>query len=334
MITIKLNNGLPYPDNMLGFVDNCTKLEFENIHKHNHYPYPVYLKLADTGEEYLYNPKPQQYERLFDGLDDPYISELPSKEEVNMIIKDNYISKKEVPNNSKFVVIDGVDGCGKGTQVKLVQDIFKENTNTCFLSFPNYGNESCTMVEKYLHGEFGYDADTVDPYLAASFYTIDRALSYKDNQHWKDVIQNNGLIIADRYTSANIIHQGSKLPEDKLVDFIRWLYNQEYNISKIPQPDLVIFLNINEKANENLIKDRMKNDPSRADIHEKDFEYIRKCRNTLDLLARNDSEILNPIKEEFPKTKYVFIDVSDENGMMKSRLDIFKDIMWHIAIGG
>lgn len=333
MTIYKFNNGLPYPDNVIGF-DRCTKQEFEETYKFKHFHYNVYITIIESYEVYLYDYKTKKF--IFTILSAEEINKLIHQIDTNKEDKNMEIPKKYVEDKSKFIVIDGVDGCGKGTQVKLVEDIFKDNKNCCFLSFPNYGHESCAMVEKYLHGEFGDDPDTIDPYLAASFYTIDRALSFHEpyykSMEWKNVIFNNGLIIADRYTSANIIHQGSKLPEDELVNFIRWLYTQEYKISKIPQPDLVIFLNINEKANEELIKNRMKEDPSRADIHEKNFEYINKCRKTLDLLA--NTNILDPIKEEFPKTKYAFINVSNENGEMRSRLDIFKDIMYHITIGG
>ncbi|PWM47719.1 MAG: thymidylate kinase [Clostridiales bacterium] len=179
----------------------------------------------------------------------------------------------------KLYIIDGVDGCGKSTQTKLLVDKFKKDgKNVVKIKFPNYDSPSSTLVKMYLAGELGCTANDVNSYAASSFYAVDRYASYV--KEWKEAYESGAVIISDRYVSSNIIHQGAKLPEEEALEYFKWLYDFEYEKLKIPKPDGVFFLDVSPFISNKQVERRYKGDESKKDIHEKDFEYLVQCHKT------------------------------------------------------
>ncbi len=177
----------------------------------------------------------------------------------------------------KLIVIEGLDGSGKSTQLELLFENLKKSGIDCkTVSFPDYDNPSSTLVKMYLNGNFGKKPGDVNAYAASVFYTVDRYASYKAN--WGEYYKNGGTIVSGRYTTSNAVHQASKLPEDKWEDFLSWLYDFEYNKIGIPKPDKVIFLDMPVEVSQKLLTKRYEGDNSKKDIHESDTEYLDKCR--------------------------------------------------------
>ncbi len=176
----------------------------------------------------------------------------------------------------KLIVIDGTDGSGKETQMKYLQNKLKEKgIDFKRVDFPNYESESSSLVKMYLRGEFGTDAKTVSPYVASTFYAADRYATYKKDL--EEYYENGGLILADRYTTANMVHQAGKIKDkEERKRFLDWLWDLEFNIYKIPVPDKIFFLNMPIDCVEKLIKNRKnkfdKNAPK--DIHERDKKHL------------------------------------------------------------
>ena len=142
----------------------------------------------------------------------------------------------------KLVVIEGLDGSGKATQTALLAEVLQQEHPVQVLSFPDYKNPSSTLVRMYLAGEFGTNPGDVNAYAASAFYAVDRYASFKAS--WADFYSREGLVLADRYTTSNAIHQCAKLPQGEWQAFVDWLYDFEYGKMDIPQPDLVICLDV------------------------------------------------------------------------------------------
>lgn len=177
-----------------------------------------------------------------------------------------------------LIVLEGIDGSGKETQASLLEKKLKEKgREVMHISFPDYESPSSALVKMYLKGDFGKNPEDVNPYAASLFYAVDRFASYR--MKWKDFYQNGGIIIADRYTTSNMVHQMTKY-EDKKVrkDFLSWLKKTEYEELELPVPDLVILLDIPLRVSENLVKERARQGGS-MDIHEQHLGYLRKCHD-------------------------------------------------------
>lgn len=181
----------------------------------------------------------------------------------------------------KLIAIEGSDSSGKETQSKLIYNILKEEGNNVKLvSFPDYNSESSSCVKMYLGGEFGTNASEVNIFGASICYSVDRFASFTKN--WKTFYLNGGIIIADRYTISNVIHQASKIKDEKLrKDYIEWLYDMEFNKMDIPEPDLVLFLDMPPRMAEKLMADRVNkiNETTKKDIHERNTEYLLNAYN-------------------------------------------------------
>jgi dTMP kinase len=175
----------------------------------------------------------------------------------------------------KFIVIDGLDGSGKTTQFELTKRKLEDSHKLLTLSFPNYDSDSSAAVKMYLGGKISSDADAVNAYAAASFYAVDRYISFKQN--WEQKFNEADIVLSCRYTTSNVIHQSCKLPEDKRDEFIDWLYDYEFNRLGLPKPDKVIFLNMSVEYSQKLLSKRYKNDDTKKDIHEENVEYLKKC---------------------------------------------------------
>ncbi len=176
----------------------------------------------------------------------------------------------------KLFVIDGTDGSGKQTQFEqLKQRLTKEGIDYKTVSFPNYDSESSSLVKMYLSGEFGENAKDVSPYIASTFYAADRYATYI--KQYKKYYDNGGIILADRYTTANMVHQAGKIEnKDEREKFLNWLWDFEFGLYGIPVPTEVFFLKMPPEFSLKLIADRENKFTHQAqkDIHERDKNHI------------------------------------------------------------
>lgn len=176
----------------------------------------------------------------------------------------------------KLIVIEGVDGCGKATQTdRLYNRLTSDGLRVLKIDYPRYERESSLFVRKYLNGDFGKNAKEVSPYIASTFYALDRYISFKEE--YEDFYNNEGIVIADRYATANMVHQAGKVSDPIERDkFLDWLWDLEFNTYKIPVPDLVFFLDIPVEFNEKLMEGRQNKDSARdkKDIHESDVNHL------------------------------------------------------------
>lgn len=176
----------------------------------------------------------------------------------------------------KLFVIDGTDGSGKQTQFMKLKTKFDElGINYKLVSFPNYESPSSSLVKMYLSGDFGKHAGDVSAYVASTFYAADRYATYKKDL--EKYYETGGIILADRYTSSNMIHQAGKITDkEERRKFIEWLFDLEFNMYKIPKPDKVFFLNMPPKDTFKLMENRENkfSHEQKKDIHESDPEYL------------------------------------------------------------
>ena len=179
----------------------------------------------------------------------------------------------------KLIVIEGTDGSGKSTQFQLLtQRVAAEGHEFQKLVFPQYAQPSSALIRMYLGGEFGTSPSDVNAYAASAFYAVDRYASYK--KVWGQWYENGGLVLSDRYTTSNAVHQASKEPEEKQGEFLRWLYEFEYDRLGLPAPDLTIYLDVPTDFTERMMRSREAATNTHADIHEADLNYLATCRRT------------------------------------------------------
>lgn len=176
----------------------------------------------------------------------------------------------------KLIVLEGIDGSGKSSQYRrLCARMENKNIDYNHIVFPRYDKDSSALIRMYLSGQFGSHPGDVNPYAASTFYAVDRFASYREE--WGKIYENGGLILSDRYTTSNAVHQGSKLPEDELPEFFDWLYDLEYGKMGLPKPDMVIYLDVDVKTALSRMSRRQERTNTKADIHEQDSEYLERC---------------------------------------------------------
>lgn len=177
----------------------------------------------------------------------------------------------------KLIVIEGTDGSGKSTQFRLLTNrLESEQVKFQKLVFPQYSEPSSALIRMYLGGEFGKSPSDVNAYAASAFYSVDRYASYR--KVWGKWYEEGGLVVSDRYTTSNAVHQASKEPEDKREGFLNWLYDFEYDKLGLPRPDLVIYLDVPTDFTEKMLRHRENETNTHADIHEQDMQYLATCR--------------------------------------------------------
>ena len=177
----------------------------------------------------------------------------------------------------KLIVIEGTDGSGKSTQFRLLSEhLEKDSVQFKHLVFPRYSEESSALIRMYLGGQFGKKPSDVNAYAASAFYAVDRYASYK--MDWGQWYEQGGLILSDRYTTSNAVHQASKEVGQAREDYLKWLYEFEYDKLGLPRPDLVIYLDVPTDFTEKMLRGREQATNTQADIHEQDMQYLATCR--------------------------------------------------------
>lgn len=175
-----------------------------------------------------------------------------------------------------LIVIEGVDCSGKETQTEnLYNSLLAEGKKVMRISFPDYQSDSSALVKMYLRGDFGKSAYDVNPYTASAFFAVDRFASYKTK--WGEFLT-EGIVIADRYVTSNMVHQASKMATDEEKEsYINWLYDFEYEKLGLPKPDMVIFLDMPPEisAKLNMARKNKITGEEVKDIHESDLEYLK-----------------------------------------------------------
>ena len=177
----------------------------------------------------------------------------------------------------KLIVLEGTDGSGKATQTAaLLKRLQREGIDCRKIEFPRYEEESSAMIRAYLRGDFGSHPGDVSAYAASTFFAVDRYASFR--QDWGAYYKNGGLILADRYTTSNAVHQGSKLKGKQRTEFFDWLFDYEYRLLELPKPDMVLYLDVPVDQTEQNMHRREAQTGTTADIHERDDGYLRACR--------------------------------------------------------
>lgn len=185
----------------------------------------------------------------------------------------------------QLIVIEGLDGSGKATQAnRLLEALAAQGKQVRKVSFPNYSSDASAPIRMYLAGEFGKDPNSVNAYAASTFFAVDRFASFKKD--WADFYGQGGIIIADRYTTSNAVHQCSKLPQEQWDAFLSWLFDFEYRLMGIPAPDRVIYLQVDPTVSQKLMTGRYQGDESKKDIHESNLSYLDRSRQAAEYCAK------------------------------------------------
>lgn len=211
---------------------------------------------------------------------------------------------------NKIIVLEGLDASGKGTQSRmLAEKLAKDGRTFHSFDFPRYKKESSSAVKLYLSGALGTRPEDTNAYAASAFYAVDRYISFKTE--WREFYENGDIILLDRYTSANALHQMSKMDKSLWEDFAKWLYDFEFSKLGIPKPAATLFLDMHPDIAIELMNKRTESTGRVQDIHEKDHSHLYKSYEA----AQFACELLG--------WKRI---VCFENGRPRSVEDIFNDI--------
>lgn len=212
---------------------------------------------------------------------------------------------------AKLIAIEGLDGSGKATQSALLKEALEaKGLRVSSVSFPCYGELSAVFVEDYLRGGFGDRADDVNAYAASSFFAMDRLVSYL--KHWRKDYESVDVLVADRYSTSNLIHQCAKLPEDGWEAFVAWLVDYEFDKLGLPAPDSVVYLRMDLATSQRLLEKRYGGDASKRDVHERDLDYLERSRHAADWCAEHLGwQVVENAR----------------NGTLRDRMDVHKEIM-------
>lgn len=215
-------------------------------------------------------------------------------------------------SKGKLITIEAGDGSGKATQTKALYDrLLAEGYQVLKVEYPDYQSESSALVRMYLGGEFGQQAENVSAYGASAFFAVDRYASYL--LKWCQAYESGWIILADRYTTSNMVHQAVKLKDSaEREEFLTWLWDFEFGRLQLPVPDRVIYLDMPPEISDRLINSRAAKDSSRQkDIHEKDTSYLHHCHRAYNEVAE----------------KYGWVKIScAQQGNLRTVQDIHEDV--------
>lgn len=215
-------------------------------------------------------------------------------------------------SKGKLITIEAGDGSGKATQTKALYDrLLAEGYQVLKVEYPDYQSESSALVRMYLGGEFGQQAENVSAYGASAFFAVDRYASYL--LKWRQAYESGWIILADRYTTSNMVHQAVKLKDSaEREEFLTWLWDFEFGRLQLPVPDRVIYLDMPPEISDRLINSRAAKDSSRKkDIHEKDTSYLHHCHRAYNEVAE----------------KYGWVKIScAQQGNLRTVQDIHEDV--------
>lgn len=184
-----------------------------------------------------------------------------------------------------LIVLEGLDGCGKTTQINLLQERLTkaDGRNTRYISFPNYDSPSGEIIKAYLSGKYK-DSDGHSAYSASTFYAVDRYTSFTSD--WRENYEKGDIIISGRYVGSNAIYQMTKLDKSEWDSYIKWLEELEYEKLGLPKPDRVIFLDMPVEVSQKMLSARYNGDETKKDIHEANVNFMKKCRETALYIAK------------------------------------------------
>lgn len=205
----------------------------------------------------------------------------------------------------KLFVIDGTDGSGKQTQLNKLKERFdKEGINYKSVSFPNYESPSSSLVKIYLNGELSENPNDISPYIASTFYAADRYITFK--KEYEEFYNNGGIILADRYTTANMVHQTGKISDrEEREKFLNWLWDFEFKLYGLPVPNEVFFLKMPPEKSFELMANRENKftHEAKKDIHERDKQHIIDSFNAACYVAEKYNwYTINCVKEDRIRT--------------------------------
>jgi dTMP kinase len=211
-----------------------------------------------------------------------------------------------------LVAIEGIDGSGKGTQAKLLlQRLVELGRPARLFSFPQYEHSFFGQeIGRYLNGHFG-ELNAVHPSLAALLYAGDR---FEARDALGRLLGEGSVVVCDRYVGSNQAHQAAKLPPEERPAFFDWIEKLEYGVFGLPRPDLVIFLDLPPVIATELVhrKEARSYTDQAADIHEADWDYMRRVYGTYQQLAASHGWTRIPCVE---------------NGELRSA-EAIRDAMW------
>jgi dTMP kinase len=229
-------------------------------------------------------------------------------------VKNSAQKKLKIQLRGRFIVIEGTDGSGKGTQINLLEErLRKEGVDLKIVDFPQYeSNLYGKLVGRYLKGEFG-GLEDVNPYLASLAYAGDRLLAKPQIEKW---LAEGNLVIANRYELSNKAYMSARLPEDQRAEYASWLDDLEYNTNGLPKEELVVFLYVPPNIGQKNVDQKLKRNylgNKKRDIMESDLNYLKEVANIyLSMAASNPN--------------WAVIECT-ENGLMKSREEIHQQIV-------
>ena len=179
-----------------------------------------------------------------------------------------------------YLVIEGIDGAGKETQTRLLKEYLKSlGKKVVTQSFPNYGSDGCKPVQMYLDGKLSKTANEVNAYQSSVLFAVDRFCTMTQ---LKKNIDNDSVVVFDRYVSSNMLHQGGKIHNDaELEKFLKWLEEFEFEVMKIPRPDKIFFLSVPPEISMKLIAERKNlKSMTEKDIQESDENHLKNAFET------------------------------------------------------
>jgi dTMP kinase len=185
----------------------------------------------------------------------------------------------------KFVVLEGIDGSGKHTQMELLgRSLAERAIDYARVGFPNYDGFFGKLVAQFLNGDFG-PLDAVDPHFSAMLYANDRLES---KPAMESELAAGKLLLADRYVASNLAHQGARTSPEKRAEFLRWLAQLEYDVYKLPHEDLVIYLRVPPAEAHRLVAQKGKREYTalERDLQEQNMAHLEAASGVYDELAK------------------------------------------------